>query len=64
MGLDTLVTQAQAARLVGVSRQLVRRWVELGHLALTDGRARAGDVLAVEARMRARSGRPVGLVTG
>lgn len=61
MGLDTLVTQAQAARLVGVSRQLIRRWVQLDHLTLTDGRVSARDVLRVEAEMRRRSGRPVRL---
>jgi transposase-like protein len=61
MGLDTRITQAQAARLVGVSRQLVRRWVQLDHLTLAGGRLRAGDVLQVEASMRAKSGRPVRL---
>jgi hypothetical protein len=29
---DALLTGAQAARLVGVSKQLVRRWRQLGHL--------------------------------
>ena len=59
MGYDTLVTGAQAARIAGVSRQLVRRWEQLQHLRRIDGRYRAGDVLAVEAEMRQRSGREV-----
>ena len=59
MGLDTLVTGAQAARLAGVSRQLVRRWEELGHLVRTDGKYRAIDVLKAESRTRAKSGRAI-----
>lgn len=59
MGYDTLVTQSEAARIAGVSRQLVRRWEQLRHLRRIDGRYRAGDVLAVEAEMRQRSGREV-----
>jgi hypothetical protein len=59
MGLDTLLTGTQAARLVGVTRQLVYGWWRLGHLTRISGRYRAGDVLAVEAEMRGRSGRPI-----
>jgi len=59
MGLDTSITLSQAAHIAGVSRQLVYRWVQLGHLTAHDGRYRAGDVLAVEAKLRAISGRPV-----
>jgi predicted site-specific integrase-resolvase len=59
MGYDTLLTPAQAARIARVSRQLIHRWEQLGHLTRTSGRLRAGDVLEVEAEMRRRSGRPI-----
>lgn len=59
MGLDTLVTGAQAGRLVGVTRQLVRRWEQLGHLRRVSGKYRAGDVLKAEAKTRAKSGREI-----
>lgn len=59
MGADTLLTGAEAARLAGVSRQLVRRWEQLGHLRRVDGRYRAGEVLCAEARTRAKSGRAI-----
>lgn len=56
MNLDVLLTGAEAARHVGVSRQLVRRWVQLGHLAphtVTDRPLyRLGDVLEAERRTR------------
>jgi len=32
VNLDALLSGAQAARAVGVYRQLIRRWVQLGHL--------------------------------
>jgi predicted site-specific integrase-resolvase len=59
MGLDTYVRPAQAARIAGVSRQLVRRWTQLGHLTAHNGRLKVRDVLEVEAKTRAVSGRPV-----
>lgn len=49
---DTLLTGAQAAHLVGVSRQLIQYWHDRGHLEQIDGRYRYEDVLDVEARMR------------
>lgn len=49
---DTLLTGAQAAHLVGVSRQLIRYWHDRGHLEQVDGRYRYQDVLEVESRMR------------
>jgi hypothetical protein len=53
LDLDARLTGAQAARLARVSRQLVRRWEQLGHLARgDDGLYRAGDVLTVERAMR------------
>ena len=59
MGYDTPVTGAQAARIARVSRQLIRRWEQLGHLQRQAGHYKAGQVLAVEAEMRQRSGRPI-----
>jgi len=59
MGLDTLVTGAQAARIAGVSRQLIRRWEQLGRITRMQGKYRAGDVLKAEADTRAKSGRQV-----
>jgi predicted site-specific integrase-resolvase len=60
-GLDTLVTQAQAARFLGVSRQLIHRWIELGHVRLVDGKVVYRQASEVEAKLRAKSGRPVGI---
>lgn len=62
MGLDMMITKSQAARLVGVSRQLVHRWVQLGHLTVENGRVRARDALEVEAKTRQVSGRRVGQI--
>lgn len=59
MGLDTRVTPAQAARLVGVSRQLIYKWDLLGRLTKVNGKYLARDVFAAEAATRAKSGRPV-----
>lgn len=50
---DIRLTGAQAARLVYVSPQLIRRWVQLGHLERgDDGLYRQGDVLLAEMRTR------------
>lgn len=55
---DTLLTGAEAARAVFRSRQLIRRWVQLGHLSphsyAADGapRYRLGDVWAAEVATR------------
>lgn len=57
MGLDTLLTGSQAARIAGVTRQLIRRWEQLGHIRRIDGRFKARDVLEAEAKTRQRSGR-------
>jgi hypothetical protein len=47
--LDARLTGAQAARLARVSPQLIRRWVQLGHLERgNDGLYRTGDVLVAE----------------
>lgn len=53
MNLDARLTGAQAARLARVSPQLIRRWVQLGHLERgDDGLYRTGDVLAAEVTTR------------
>lgn len=52
MNLDALITGSQAALLVGVSRQLVRRWEQLGHLTRTDGKYVVGEVLDAERKTR------------
>lgn len=63
MNLDVLLTGAQCARFLAVSRQLVAHWVSRGKLkpvkVLPNGRKlyRLGDVLQVEAEMAAKSGR-------
>jgi DNA-binding transcriptional MerR regulator len=53
VNLDALITGTQAARLAGVSKQLIRRWRLLGHLQPADPtpgrpRYRVRDVLAAE----------------
>lgn len=46
---DAMVTPAQAARALGISRQLVRDWYSRGRLDRTDeGLVRYGDVLELE----------------
>jgi DNA-binding transcriptional MerR regulator len=57
VNLDALITGTEAARLAGVSKQLVRRWRELGHLQPADPtpgrpRFRVGDVLKAERKTR------------
>ena len=55
MNLDALLTGTQAARLAGVSKQLVRRWRQLGHLQPTAGtppRYRVRDILEAERATR------------
>lgn len=52
MGLDTMVTATDAARLAGVSRPTIYRWRELGHLVPIAGRYLARQVLEVESLMR------------
>lgn len=49
---DAMLTGAQAARAVGVSKQLVNNWRARGLLKQTDGRYRYGDVVDVERRTR------------
>jgi hypothetical protein len=55
---DSLLTGAQAARAVHRSRQLIRRWAQLGHLTpagyTADGAPlyRLGDVWAAERTTR------------
>jgi len=63
MGLDTWITKSQAARIAGVSRQLLHRWVQLGHLTVENGRVNAREALVVEAKTRKVSGRPPKLIT-
>ncbi len=53
MDLDTLLTVGQAARYLGMSRQRVNRWYELGRLEPAETRDgvrfyRLGDVLEAE----------------
>jgi len=51
VNLDALLTGTQAARLAGVSKQVIYRWRQLGHLhpaQQSPPRYRAGDVLAAE----------------
>ena len=55
--LNARITGAQAAEIAGVSRQLVNRWRQLGHLipVAQHGRSplyRLGDVLTVDREMR------------
>lgn len=53
MNLDALLTGAEAAKVAGVSKQLVNYWRISGKLARTAcGRYRLGDVLTVEAQTR------------
>ena len=53
MNLDALLTGAQAAKVAGVSRQLVNYWRTTGKLRQQPcGRYRLGDVLATEAATR------------
>lgn len=50
---EARLTGAQAARLLGVTRQAVYMWRGRGHLAAdNDGLYRLGDVLAANGRMR------------
>lgn len=55
MNLNAYVTGAQAARIAGVSKQLVNYWRSKGHLEQHGGRYRLGDVLTIEQRMRANA---------
>lgn len=60
--LDASVPAGFAARYLGVSRQLIRRWRQLGHIKPVgrDGRSplyRWGDLIDVEMRLAAKSGR-------
>lgn len=55
--LDAKVPAGFAARRLGVSRQLIRRWCQLGHLHPVgqDGRSplyRWGDLVTLELAMR------------
>lgn len=53
MNLDARLTGAQAAAMVGRSRQLVHAWAQAGHLTRgEDGLYRLGDVLEAERRTR------------
>ena len=55
MDLSALLTGVQAARFVGVSKQLVERWRQLGHLTPVETgprRYRLGDVLKAERATR------------
>ncbi len=59
--LDARLTGAQAASVAGVSRQLIRRWCQLGHLTPVGQRGRSplyrlGDVIKAEHATR-ESGR-------
>ena len=47
---DAMVTPAQAARALGISRQLVRDWYLRGRLTRDEdtGKVRFGDVLELE----------------
>ncbi len=50
---DALLTGAQAARAVGVSRQLINAWREKGWLTQqSDGKYRYADVVEIERRTR------------
>lgn len=50
---DARITPAQAARRLGISRQLIRDWYDRGRLVRgDDGLVRYGDVLDVEAETR------------
>lgn len=55
VNLDALLTGTQAARLVGVSKQLVRKWRVLGHLEPVEPDPplfRVRDVLTAERQTR------------
>lgn len=57
VNLDALITGSQAARLAGVSKQLIYRWRQLGHLQPADPtpgrpRYRVRDVLQAERATR------------
>lgn len=51
--LDARITGSQAARLIGVSRQLINDWWKRGRLAKgDDGRYRYGDILEADRKAR------------
>jgi len=51
--LDARITPAQAARLLDLSRQLIKDWYDRGRLKRgEDGLVRLGDVLKIEAETR------------
>jgi hypothetical protein len=53
MDLNSLLTGAEAARAVDVSKQLINYWRRNGHLERQPcGRYRLGDVLKTEQAMR------------